>query len=427
MFNYKNLIGTQQKLALASIISHLYDPIEAEIPSDPVFVHYENNSFVRLFSKQTILGLQNNLRECPKIIEEGLQDKSFIKLALKEYIPRNEEEIIYKRILTKMVDAGLNFGQIEEECLGIDAAIYLLTAMPENSNITFELSDLPREMIFFIDYIIELHQLRVNQQAGESNNSIDVEHKPISIFAEKILVCLQTAIIEENRRKLLSNAGEVLTNNQVLCPYSRDVINVKQSLASASKAKLFLQLIVAMAKMNALQEPEIDSFLKRQSPNYLREAYQALNHYVSSYTSRFTVEQQRLLNDIGIKKIISTDKYFKLTKRYQHLWDENKSLKENALAILSDYSKLNTSSPNFSLFMTCHWDRHHHHIVKKAIVRIKENDSIKQVISDLEDQAQVNPKFNSAGSLVRRLEFIKLHLKELNDLTNKVFYINKLS
>ncbi|STX50579.1 Uncharacterised protein [Legionella busanensis] len=420
MFNYKNLIGTQHKLALASIISHLYDPIESEIPSDPVFVHYENNSFIRLFSRQTLLSLQTRLQECPKIIEEGLQDKSFIKLALKEYTPCNKEEIIYKKILTKMVDAGLNFGQIAEECLGIDAAMYLLTGMPENSNITFELSDLPREMIFFIDYIIQLHQLRMNQQdVGESNN-IDVEHKSLSIFAERKLVCLQTAIIEENRRKLLSNTGKVLTNNQVLCPFSRDVINVKQSLASARKAKLFLQLIIATAKINALQEPEIDSFLKRQNPNYLREAYQALNQYISNPTIRFTVEQQKLLNNIGVNKIIKPDNYFNLTKRYQHLWNENKSLKENTLTVLSDYSKLNTSLPNFNLFMTCHWARHHHHIVKKAIKRIKENDSIKQVIADLEDQAQVNPKFNPAGSLVRRLEFIKLHFKELNGLTNKI-------
>ncbi|MGQ3888062.1 DUF5617 domain-containing protein [Legionella sp. CNM-1927-20] len=411
MFNYSNLKGIQQNLAVDSKISQLYDPIDFKIHSDSVFIHYENNNFIRLFSKRSLLGLQEQLNKCRQIIKEGERDKSFIKLALNQYRTRNEEEGIYEEILQQMVGKGFDINHIMKSCEVIDTVILILVNMPANANIALASNDLPKNMVFMVPYLTRLYQLRVNQQE-ELEHSTEVEHQSISTFLEELIVS-QITIIDESRKKLLSSTGEALNDNQVLCPFSRSIINVEKSLASASKAKLFLQLIVAAVKINNLQDKSIDKFLKKQKPNYLVEAYQALNHYITKPSTIFTSEQQKFLADIGIKKVVNA--------RYKHLWNKNKSVKDNALAVLNDYSKLNTILPTFSLFMTGHWNRHHHLLVKKAISRIKEDDaSIKQVIVDLEEQSRASPKFNPSGSLARRLEFISSHLNELNELTKKM-------
>ncbi|WP_419420281.1 DUF5617 domain-containing protein [Legionella sp. D16C41] len=419
MFKYINLIDAQQKLALAGKISCLYDPISYEIPSDPVFVYYEQNQFVRLFSKQSIIGLQKQLQECHQLVKEGEQDKSYIKLALKQHIPRNTTEAIYKDLLLAMVKEGFSINRLVKSCEVLDAIIFYLSNMSLNSNFIITTEDLPRELIFVIQYITQLHQLILNQQEQDS----EVEYLPISVFLEE-LILLQTAIVEENRKKLFAPTGQSLSLNEVLCPYSRAIINVEKTLASADLAKIFLKLIIAVVKISNLESLEVKEFLRNQKDNYLEEACQELNNYITKKPNYFTPQQNKFLNDIGISRIIEHDRMLKLSKRYNHLWSRKKSFTENTLTILNDYSKLHTTSPPFSLFITCHWNRKHHYIVKQAIQRIQNNVSVKQVIADLEIQARDNPQFNVGGSLSRRLEFINLRLKHIDEVKNKLRYEN---
>ncbi|STX28096.1 Uncharacterised protein [Legionella beliardensis] len=417
MFSKVNL-PLMQKKSVSEQISNICDPISLVIPNDPVFIYYgEHLPNVRIFSKQTLISLQHLLKTSRHLYTQGLEDKSFIKLALAQHTPRNEEEAVYKELLLLMVEKNLNGMSLTTVCQRLDVTLFLLINLPLNLSITLQPINWFSEFNFIRNYIVRIHEIVRNRQRYEGNTAT-IEHHPISAFLEE-LILLQTGIIEENRKKLLSTKGEILSLNQILCPYTRYVIDVEKTLATINQANLFLKLVVALAMLTDLKDAEIDSFLQAQPPNYLQNAYKELKDYIENQPNVFTLQQQKFLADMGILDIIKQTRLTVLNKRYQHLWNEANSFKDNTLAILNDYSKLTYPSPQFQLFITGHWARHHHVIVKKAIEQIEEGIALEHVLANLRAHARCHPGFDPKGSLARRLEFIDLHsIEPLNTDTN---------
>lgn len=99
---------------------------------------------------------------------------------------------------------------------------------------------------------------------------------------------------------------------------------------------------------------------------------------------------------------------------YDHLWDANKSDKENVLAVLTDYSKANAFFPGLALFFTGHWNRHHRGPVKTAILSINGGMDVKKAIHYLRKDFNEVTDHNTSGSLARRLAYMedKLGIKD---------------
>ncbi|KTD82955.1 DUF5617 domain-containing protein [Legionella waltersii] len=90
---------------------------------------------------------------------------------------------------------------------------------------------------------------------------------------------------------------------------------------------------------------------------------------------------------------------------YEKLWNETKgSDVQKAIRLLQDYTKENNNS---MMFFTGHWNRHHTDLIKKALYEFKNNppQSLKEIIGYFKKNIDIN-KLNTAGSLMKRLDFI---------------------
>ena len=91
------------------------------------------------------------------------------------------------------------------------------------------------------------------------------------------------------------------------------------------------------------------------------------------------------------------------------------NLFEKAKNLLNDYTKNTSLSPGLTLFSTFHWNRHH---ISQVNNILKESKSIDDLLSNL-SKIENGENFNPAGSLARRIHYIKFIQYQEQNLVNE--------
>ncbi|KTD24881.1 hypothetical protein Lmac_2418 [Legionella maceachernii] len=390
-----NLDQYREQLKEAS--TYLQDAALMEIPDDAIFVSYVKQHKphgIRLLSKSS---LETSLRqndEARAIVESANSDNSGIKVALSLAEGLSPREQLYKEFLLSMIERGFNVAQIIEMERSVCANLLF---QPGNFLAIMQSQQANSPLAVLIGFIF---LLMLN--GGYAFFSLGQ-------FA-MLMFRKQTAIVEENRQKLLQIDGSPLGYNQIICPYTRETLNVDFSPQAQEKVNDFIDVFIGLSILAGVADSSIDSFLASKPETYLPDVMQTLLNYLRRPEEfNFTEEQEQFLQKIGGEEASRQLRFHeKLNPAYKHLWIENETLEENVLNLLIDYSKRNWCIPAIGLFFTGHWNRHHHDIVNEAIETIEEGAMVMQVLEDLAEKAKLHPNFNSEGSLMRRLEFIRV-------------------
>lgn len=402
---------SQYKTRLKEASSYFQDAALMEIPSDAVFVTYANQvkpHGIRLLSKSSLETSLRQNAEARTIVREGNHDNSGIMVAMRlaEDLPPREKLI--KEALEKLIRRGLNIQQI----ISMERiAFFTILLQPDNFPLLNQMFEIDSPVADIANLIFCLML-----QGG---------YPPFSLanFA-MIMFQKQTAIVEENRQKLLQKDGSPLSENQIICPYTRETINVDFSQKNQKYAPDFIAVFIALSKLAKADEPSIDNFLDSQPRNYLANANQKLLDYLRKPAKfGFSKEQHQFLQEIGTAEAAKQLRFHeKLEPAYKDLWVEDDTVEGNVLRLLIDYSKKNWCLPSLGLFFTGHWNRHHHSIVNEAIESLQQGDrTLKQILDNLEKKAKTHPNFNAEGSLMCRLDYIRAktdNLKEIPKFVN---------
>ncbi|WP_131793456.1 DUF5617 domain-containing protein [Legionella brunensis] len=400
--------------------TYIIDSQLFEIPETPLLASYEDPyAEVRLISEDTINGLKKVLDDIRKLITRDEADVSAISIALEEENELPELQKKYKSILLTMGNQPIE--TIFRKCAQFQSIIMIGLLQPVILNeVVLRLND---DFLPFLEDILSI--IEIMKGLGPND--------PILFLPQfcQAMVLKQAAIVDQKKKTLL-HEGEVLTENQVVCPFTRKKIAIDASSKSEKRAKDLVAIYIALSKLADLDEIDdnnsMSNFLASQPKNYLQEANRTLIQYlVSPQQFDFTFKESQFLADIGTVEAAKQVK--SLYERYTHLWHEEKSFDENALDILIDYNKQNWFSPTLGLFFTGHWNRNHHQIVSASIKSLqKEEANISFVLEQLEMEMKKNPNFNAQGSLMRRLEFIRYQgqFKEVvpEELQNPKSYLN---
>lgn len=204
---------SQYKTRLKEASSYFQDAALMEIPSDAVFVTYANQvkpHGIRLLSKSSLEASLRQNAEARTIVREGNHDNSGIMVAMRlaEDLPPREKLI--KEALEKLIRRGLNIQQI----ISMERiAFFTILLQPDNFPLLNQMFEIDSPVADIANLIFCLML-----QGG---------YPPFSLanFA-MIMFQKQTAIVEENRQKLLQKDGSPLSENQIICPYTRETINV---------------------------------------------------------------------------------------------------------------------------------------------------------------------------------------------------------
>lgn len=111
--------------------------------------------------------------------------------------------------------------------------------------------------------------------------------------------------LETQRKKLRDENGDDLKQEEVICPLTRQVINVERSIATQADATQFMMLIVALAQLAKIKNNELDEFISSQDNNYVNKCFELLQHYIqNSKQFAFTEQQQGLLHQLGMSIVL---------------------------------------------------------------------------------------------------------------------------
>lgn len=495
MFDYIDL--SAYKKAIEDNISWFIDPALCEIPTDPVVITYTDNK-IRVNSLDTMLQIKKPLDEIRAIIEENGNDVSGIALILKDFDTlsfstvneQGEQHALDENIKLSLKEfftelKNCNREQIINHCLAMDMLSQLYQNIKQ-TGLTFDqfllvlpnvLPSLESEPQFATVYPYIEENARVLTQ---NNNHYILLNSPINFIGIiEYFFIVQQSNVEKQRKSLIKDKeGNLFTADEIPCPYTREVINLTDALATAKSglANNFLSLSIFLIKLAQIENDDVEDYLS-ENPTYLEKAEKVFINYVNSpdqfnfskahcdFLNQFglqaareqVLEQQRLkspksdpvkpvqgqtaspqkspaskpdlnkynfLNRKSSPEIPVADKTIdktstsklnanqnQLANRYDHLWNDNLSIRENVLAVLKDYSKLNSSTPNLALFITGHWNRHHHSLVAVTVWDIRskneDNSGLLDRLTQLEQSAQRSKDFNSTGSLARRIDYIR--------------------
>jgi len=415
-------------------ISFYTDPVSLEIPNDPVFVHYSSKTDkLRIMSADTLNHMNNEVKEARDKVNQLDNDPSGIRVALREFAPTTPLQKACKELLTQMVDRGMNAEIINAMTIIFDEGVRVLWLMSqtqdEPSKILLSSALQAHLEKFHVPVYLILAFFDLQNHFGAETVNAPFRQLFITAFA------LQNGNLTEAKGRVRDKDGDTLKTDHIVCPQTRDTIDVASSSDSSVKAKNFLALVIALAKFAKLEkEPAIHDFLA-ENPDYHELAEKNLRKYIKYPEGfLFTDEQQSALDKMGLQEVVNFEKarlaegpqlnqqikearfqslkeataHQNLDTRYQNFKPNGLSLKKNALDLLIDYNKENAWSPSFRLFITGHWNRHHHQIVREAIHKLNNNEDPREVLVALENEASKHSSFNPEGSLLRRLNYLKL-------------------
>ncbi|WED43877.1 DUF5617 domain-containing protein [Legionella cardiaca] len=390
------------------------DSSTLEIPDVPLFSNYEpGNADVRLIAKDSVAALKKQFDDAREIIQLDANDETGIQIALDKVEDLSELQVQYHAILKKMGTASRE--NFIRTCQSLDKIFALILTNTVSLDEIVSTPTITPIIIPHLDECIEI--IRILQTLPEQENEEDALASSLSYFFLNSIF-RQAAIVNENKKKLTLD-GEQLTEDDIICPFTRKKISVSGSLKSQKDAENFLAIYIALSRLaGAKESDELKSFLDLQEEgreSYLRKANKCLVQYLDSPKRfPFTAYQQQFLNDIGAAdaeqqmKQSSEYLHFKeLEGRYSHLWDNEKAFTRNVLALLIDYNKQDWCIPALGLFFTAHWNRHHHALVARAIEVLESGKDITETLAELEKDVKKHPKFDAEGSLMRRVAFIR--------------------
>lgn len=385
-------------------LSRLLDPALYEIPSDPVFVMYSKSSeLVRLFSKKTLLECKRQNDISRLILKKGFSDPTGIALALESYKDEKPNEKKFRIFLQSL--GNISGEEIINILIRIQKIIPLLSlpSFLKNSylvSLTFLITDLKPHLNNFLIIF-------------RDESSLNKTMMDLFIFFEKLFK-KQSEIIALNHN-LLMKKGRSLNHNEIICPYSREIICVSDSLRSENRAKVFLSLLIALCQLMQFQDEEIENFIAKQDIDYLKKAHDNLYDYLlHPKVYQFTPAQCQFLNEMGAEMAFKQIRYLKILKpKFNYLWKSESSFLSNVRSLLVNYSRANWRVPALGLFFNGDWNHHHTENVRKALLDLDTGTPVIQVLNTLKTTIQKKPEFNEEGKLIKMLAFIEYKLNKL--------------
>ncbi|KTD16357.1 DUF5617 domain-containing protein [Legionella jordanis] len=397
LFKKLDLSAFRQKIQ--DRITFFTDPVCLEIPDDPVLLSYIVPDTPRLMSKESIKRMQQENESSRALIQRHERDASCIAIALETYEPSNDAEELLKVIFLSLTNKTAAAIQIFSMTLGV--LTHLALTNPGQFQRIFEMGDTFLEHIEII--------LLLNDVYSENRKNNQPILLPQHFFELQVL--RQQAIIEENKKKL-KNGEETLSSNEIICPVTRNNIAYAETLASEGKAKHFQAIFIYLSQLAQVNDDSLNEFLESKSDDYVQFAHSTFMRYLRSPGEfHFSPQEASFLDELGLAEarahflpIFKREQ--QLQRAYAHLWSESQSSRENALKVLIDYNKEDWRIPSLGLFFTGHWNRHHHGLVREAILNLNVGANLSDTLKNLYERAKTNEHFNPKGSLVSRLEYI---------------------
>lgn len=450
MIDLANIDLTRFQDAIVENLTFLIDSITLEIVTEPVFVHYVDSQQVRVFSADSMRRSLDQINQSRTFVYLAENDPSGIGQLLEDLKEHTPLQKTFMGILRAwVVDLHLNAQQISELCRAFDG-VYLLISSELDPSVSAETIALLRnqlEGVRFLDHFDNYLFARMMATDTPINDTL------ITVFATRLFL-QQSQELATNKRKLLDDNERPLAENEMVCPFTKKKIDVVASLATNKEASDFVDLIIALGKLAKVKNSDMEAYIEfkeSQDKKYLEHAHNKLVNYLQNPEPfNFDEAQKAFLVELGLGEVVKQVKKTKNgagvinidhkgkekessglykgplendqdllngQKNYNHLWSQEKTLQENVLGMLQDYSKLNAFSPGLALFFTRHWFRNHHQSIIEIVTAIqveKEADEVflADQLNTLEKQAKGHPKFNENGSLMRRLRFIRAHFTE---------------
>lgn len=397
-FKTVNLSETPWIEKIRNMVSRLIDTIDTfEIPDDPVIVHYVAKDWLRIMSAQSLKSMLDYQQQHLDYVQQYAKDPSGIALSLNRATGLIPLEHQYNLFLALLI----------EEKLDYQAIFTLCKSFEEKWTFYREIDPQLKDKTLFgsiRETFSAKEQAYFDKFAACFTQDSLSDFIPITSYVEN-LHFQQVSYFKKCKDYKKSMGSRKY--NEICCPVTREVIDGKKSLLTREAADSFIAIYMVLASMARVETDEIQAFLEKQELDYLRLSEQKLYRYLQNpRLFGFTSATRQLLLEMGVAKI-------KLTFKgdYTHLWSlQETTPKQNALKILIDYSKMDSTYPALVRFFTAHTQRHHHPLVKVAVDALVQGENIHSVMMTLETEARKHPFFNEEGSLMRRLRFITMHI-----------------
>ncbi len=283
-----------------NFVNHLIDPASLAIPDDPVFVSYRDSQQLRLMSASSLKEMSKQMEESRQFIEEAPKDKSEIALTVRESITDKPYEKALKNILRSLVEKDMNRAEIRMFCNAVNLG--LLQAL----NVAKENKELSASMINGIKKMVGEDKKHLVDAYLNTLNSLDnaSEFKLLPQYFEDLRI-QQMIELETQRKKLRDEKGDDLKSEEVICPLTRQIINIEYSLASQTDAAQFMMLITALARLANVNNSDLDEFIGNQDNNYVNQCFSLLQDYVQNQEQfSFSQTQIKQLNQLGMSTVM---------------------------------------------------------------------------------------------------------------------------
>lgn len=285
---------------IEDFVNHLVDPASLVIPDDPVFVSYREAERLRLMSAGSLKEMSKQMEESRQFIKKAPQDTSYIAMVVNSSDMDKPYEKALKDILRCLVEKGMNRAEIRMTCnvlhLGL---IQVLNTAKKDEQLSINIIKDLKEMVhedkahLVDDYLTILN-----------SHDMSSEFKALPQYLEELII-QQMVELETQRKKLRDDNGLDLSPEEVICPFTRKVIQVEQSLTTSTDATKFIMLIVVLTQLAKVKNNDLDEFINNQDSDYINKCFELLQQYVQNPKQfLFTEEQHELLDQLGMGKVL---------------------------------------------------------------------------------------------------------------------------
>lgn len=285
---------------IEDFVNHLVDPASLVIPDDPVFVSYREAERLRLMSAGSLKEMSKQMEESRQFIEKAPQDTSCVAMVVNSSDMDQPHEKALKDILRCLVEKGMNRAEIRMTCnvlhLGL---IQVLNTAKKDEQLSINIIKDLKEMVHEDKaHLVDDYLTILNSHDRSS------EFKALPQYLEELII-QQMVELETQRKKLRDDNGLDLSPGEVICPLTRKVIQVEQSLATSADATKFIMLIVVLAQLAKVRNNDLDEFINNQDSDYINKCFELLQQYVQKPEQLiFTGGQHELLDQLGMGKVL---------------------------------------------------------------------------------------------------------------------------
>jgi hypothetical protein len=285
---------------IEDFISQLADPALLIIPDDPVFVSYRTAQQIRLMSANSLSELAKQLEESRQFIKKARLDISEISLVIASNNADKPYELVFKDMLRALVEKGMNRAQIRITCYVIHTgAIEAFNTAKKSESLSTIIIDNFKKLLGEEKAPLIDDYLKVLNTPDKSSIA-----KLLPAYLEE-LITLQQVELDMHHKKLRDESGNDLTTEEIICPFTRQVINIERSRATQSCANQFLMLVVILAQLAKVESRDLEEFIASQNKDYVHNSTELLQQYVHNPQQLlFTDEQHQLLNQLGMSIVV---------------------------------------------------------------------------------------------------------------------------